>query len=412
MKKKRIRVLQLIDILKGGGAEEWLKELTRLLDKDRFEVKVCYLLESPQETYVRELSQTGAKVLYIGINKGISKSILSSTTLKNNSFFRALARHSYILYCLTKLRSLYRIIVRERIEIIHSHLHYSFLLASLMGRELKIPVVCQVPQMRSQTAKTAPWSFSAYKFFNHYVSSFYTNISEDELVRYGRVPREKIRFIKGVVDLETINPVEKRFNPLVDEFNLENAFPILLSMGRFVPEKGHKHSLDVAWKLKQRFPGAKLFILGEGWEMEKFNSMVKERDLQNTIIMPGYRRDLHYFYSIADIYLRTCLLEGGSLANYQAMAYGNPIVGFETKAPTETITHGVNGFLAPLGDTEKMTDHVLNLAGNKDLREAISIESRDYAYRNLDIRDTIRSIESEYENLCNGKRKPYSKRKK
>lgn len=411
MKQKRIRVLQLIDILKGGGAEEWLKDLSRLIDRDRFEIKVCYLLESPQKTYIEEISRAGIKVIYIGLDKKISQSILGSSALGRNTVLRSIARHSYLFYALTKLRSLYRTIVKERIELIHTHLHYSFLLASLLRRSIKIPIVCQVPQMKLQTEKTSPWSFTAYRLFGSAVDSFYTNISREELMKYGRIPQEKIQFIKGVVDLNTIKPVRREENPLIEEFGLQDAFPIFISIGRFVPEKGHSYAIEVVERLKSQFPKLRLFLLGEGWELEKYRETVKKRGLEDTVIMPGYRRDLHNFYSLADIFLRTCLIEGGSLANYYAMAYGNPIVAFETKAPTETITHGKNGFLAPLGDIEKMTGYAAMLAEKEDLRSLISNESRAYANEKLDIRDTIQSIESDYIRLCNGKGTHYRNKK-
>ncbi len=403
MKQKRIRVLQLIDILKGGGAEEWLKDLSRLLDRDRFEIKVCYLLESPQKTYIEEISESGIKVIYIGLDKRISQSILGSSALGRNTVLRAFARHSYLFYALTKLNSLYRTIVKERIEIIHTHLHYSFLLASLLRRRIRIPIVCQVPQMKLQTEKTSPWSFTAYRFLGSAVDTFYTNISREELIKYGRIPEEKIQFIKGVVDLNAVRPVKREENPIIQEFGLQDSFPVLISMGRFVPEKGHSYAIDAATRMKAKFPRLKLFVLGEGWELEKYREIIKKRGMQDTIIMPGYRRDLQYFYSVADIFLRTCLIEGGSLANYYAMAYGNPIVAFETKAPTETITHGKNGFLVPLGDVDKMMEFAAMLAENDELRENISNESRAYARDKLDIRDTIQSIESDYTRLCNGK---------
>jgi glycosyltransferase involved in cell wall biosynthesis len=410
--QRRIRVLQLIDILKGGGAEEWVKEISRLLDPGRFEIKVCYLLESPRKTYPEEIANLGAKVIYIGLNRKLSSSILASPALSENTYFRALARHLYIFYSLTKLRSLYRTIVKERIDLIHTHLHYSFLLASILGKHMDIPVVCQIPQMRSQTIQTAPWSFFAYRMLQNSVDAFYTNISEEELIVHASIPREKIRFIKGVIDLDSIDIVERSTNPLVEEFGLEDRFPILLSMGRFVPEKGHIHAVEAASRMRASFPKLKLFILGEGWELERFKRLIREKNLEDVIELPGYRRDLNNFYSIADIYLRTCLIEGGSLANYNAMAYGNPIVGFETKAPTETITHEKNGFLAPYGDIEKMVEYTLSLARDPELCKRLSRASRDFAHQNLDIRDTIKSIEQEYLRLCNGRKRNYRKKKK
>ncbi|MDQ7823093.1 MAG: glycosyltransferase family 4 protein [Candidatus Eremiobacteraeota bacterium] len=408
---RRIRVLHLIDILKGGGVEEWVKEISRLMPREKFEMKLCYLLESHQRVYIEELTSLGTKVTYIGLPKKISKSILSSPTLSDNPFFRSIARYGYIPYCLTLIKSLCRLAVKERIEVIHTHLHYSFITGSIVGRFLNIPVICQIPQMRSQTLKTASWSFLAYRLLKNCVSSFFTNISAEELIKYSGVSPEKIIYFKGVVDLNDIRPVKRDENPLVKEFGLQGAFPILLSIGRFVPEKGHKYAIDVAERLKVHYPAMKLFILGEGWEMNTFRSLVCERGLSDTIILPGYRRDLNYFYSLTDIYLRTYLIEGGNLSNYAASAYGNPIVGFDTKAPTETIIDGHNGFLVPTKDVEKMVACLMELASDEELRRRIGQANREFAFANLDIMSTMRLFQSEYERLSLGRAPSYRKKK-
>ena len=401
--KERLKILHLIDDLQGGGTSEWVKELVRLTDRKRFEPVVAYLVKIPGYNYEEELRALGVPVFYLGFER-LSKQVLSVGTVRTRHGMRTFLRRLYALGCLIHLPAIIRLARREGIDVFHTHLHYSFILGALAGRRLGIPVVHQVPQLKAQTRQGASWAFAAYRWLHPWVNLFFTGLSVEELVQAGGVPQEKIRRITGTVDLETVGSISADQNRIVAEFHLQDAFPILLSVGRFVPEKGHALALEVLQLLKADFPKIRLIILGEGWEFEKFKSHVSADGLSEHVVLPGYRRDLGEFYSAAHLYLRTSLIEGYNMASNAAMAYGKPVVGFETGSPSELICSDSNGILVPKADVSAMAQSVCELIRGEAKRNRLGSAGRQLVEQHWDIRKAVRLFEAAYQRLAKGVR--------
>lgn len=400
MTKRRVNVLLLVDTLKGGGVEEWVKELVRLMDRERFEPTVCYLTDLRYKDGASYADVIGryAEVYHIGFGNKLSTGKARSF-LHSKSKVRPLLQWLYLPVSLSHLPALYRIVRKKKIDVIHSFMHYSLVLGAIAGRLCRIPVVYQVTESRAQLKEGRPsWLFRAMGFLEPHVDVFFTGQAREELHEAG-VPEGKIKPIRGAIDIEGLLRVPPGENPIADEFSLRGAFPVLLSVGRFTPEKGHVHALDVIKDVMKDYPDARLIILGDGWEYEKIKEMVSDLGLSGRALLPGFRADLENFYSIADIYLRTNLVETGTLSSFRAMAYGLPVVGFKNPAG-ECIIEGTSGLLVPTGDSIRMAGAVKTLAKDERLRSAIGEKARAYAEENLDIRKAIRDFEGEYMRLA------------
>jgi len=400
LNKRRVNVLLLVDTLKGGGVEEWVKEIVRSMDRERFAPTVCYLTDLRYKdgaSYADEIGRY-AEVYHIGFGKPLSTEKAKSF-LHSKSRVRTLLQWLYLPVSLSHLPLLYRLIKKKRINVIHSFMHYSLVLGAIAGRLCRIPVVYQVTESRAQLKEGRPsWLFRAMGFLEPHVDVFYTGLSQKELMESG-VPEGKIKPIRGAIDIEGLVRIMPEENPLLDEFSLRGSFPVLLSVGRFTPEKGHVHAIAVLKEVLKDYPDARLIILGDGWEYEKIKDIASAAGLLDRMLLPGFRADLENFYSIADVYLRTNLVETGTLSSFRAMAYGLPVVGFKNPAK-ECIIDGTSGLLVPAGDSICMAGAVKTLAKDERLRSALGEKARAYAEENLDIRKAVRDFEEEYMRLA------------
>jgi glycosyltransferase involved in cell wall biosynthesis len=300
------------------------------------------------------------------------------------------------------LVKLFLLLKKEKIDVIHTHLFYAFIFGGLTGKLLKIPVVYSVPAMKSQMDGPFPWVFPMYRRLGFLIDTFMTGISKEELTAHG-VPLKKIVLFHGSINLDKITQTRRDSNPIIERYGLEDSYPILLSVGRFDPSKGHQHSLEAVAKLKEKFPSIKLIILGEGLEYEKYLDIVeKDVSLTDIVTLPGFVKDPGPFYSAADIYLRTTLYEGMNRAGYLAMAYSKPVVGFDTRAPTEAVVDGENGLLVPVGDTEELAESISRLAADKALQKKLGSGALWYIVENQNISSAINAFEQAYSKLVRG----------
>jgi glycosyltransferase involved in cell wall biosynthesis len=90
---------------------------------------------------------------------------------------------------------------------------------------------------------------------------------------------------------------------------------------------------------------------------------------------------LPQYYHACDLYLMTGREEGGPAAVLEALASGTPFIGHRTGMAPDVIDHGVNGFLADVGDVDDLAVAAEQLIDSGALREQFAREGRRTAER-------------------------------
>jgi len=176
--------------------------------------------------------------------------------------------------------------------------------------------------------------------------------------------------IKRSIDL-TYNFVDQRIYYPRDVSSLRNDFvqpneKLLIHISNFRPVKRVMDVVEIFAKVNREIPSRLLFV-GEGPELSKVMSRVKELGLMERVIFCGKQEDVAQIISLADIMLLPSEIESFGLVALEAMACGVPTIGSNTGGIPELITHGETGFLAPVGDTDTMARDVLRLLRDEQL---------------------------------------------
>lgn len=158
-------------------------------------------------------------------------------------------------------------------------------------------------------------------------------------------PAERVTWIPGTADLP-------RFTAAADagairaEFGLGEA-PVIVSVARLAPNRGHELLLAGFRLLLQELPAARLLLVGKGETRARLERLVAEFGLGAAVVFTGYRdRDLPAVLAAADVF---ALMAAGSdescRAALEAMAAGRPVVARRVGALPETVVHGETGLL-------------------------------------------------------------------
>ena len=159
------------------------------------------------------------------------------------------------------------------------------------------------------------------------------------------IPAERTHWVPGVADLP-------RFQGLLDpapvreEFRLGRA-PVIVSVSRLAPNRGHELLLVAFQLLLRTLPEARLLLVGKGETRERLEHHVASMNLTSHVIFTGYRdRDLPAVVAAADCF---ALMAAGSddscRAVLEAMAAGRPVVARRVGALPETVVDGETGLL-------------------------------------------------------------------
>ncbi len=399
----RLRILHVLDGLAGGGSEEWVRDIVALLPRREFEFTVCHLFPSAGKfQYAAELQALGASVIYVG--------------LRDQWFADLTPRPALVRFALRAIRSpyyrwirpwvqhpimfvrLWRACRRARPDVAHCHVFHAFVHGVLAARAAGVPaVIYTVPALRAQVTGRYSWVFPAYRWLGRLVDRFVTAISAEELEREAAIPYERITLIRGAVNFRSIRHVPREANPALGEFGLDGAFPIVLLTGRFSTEKGQAVAVRAARDLRVSHPHLRLILLGEGEDLDAVRALVAAEGMEATVVFPGFRTDLENFYSLADIYWRTSLIEGMNRACFLAMAYGLSIVAFDTKAATEVLEDGKTALLVPPEDTAALAAASRRLLASSELARTLGRAAVERCRQDWDIDPAIRKIAELYQ---------------
>ncbi len=180
----------------------------------------------------------------------------------------------------------------------------------------------------------------------------------------------KIPTSNQVVIVNAVDPIECRrlANPghrreLVAKLGLDQAFPLLLSVGRLAPNKGFEMVPRALASAAQRLPSSWTWVLaGEGAARRTIEDSVMASGIASHCVLAGRLtdEDLHNLYSVADWFIHPTLYEGSSIVTLEAMAHGLPVIVSNTGGLPDKVEEGVTGFLVPPGNLDALAEALIN----------------------------------------------------
>ena len=81
------------------------------------------------------------------------------------------------------------------------------------------------------------------------------------------------------------------------------------------------------------------------------------------------------------------------------MACSVPCVTSHTGGLPELVKEGISGYTAPVGDVDKMAEHVLAILDNESEYEKLAKSTREYAFDNFHVNKIIPQYVSLYEKI-------------
>jgi len=159
--------------------------------------------------------------------------------------------------------------------------------------------------------------------------------SKHELVHDMGFAAERVRVVHPGVDA--------RFTPGGER----SATPLVVAVGRLVPVKRFHLLVEALVALKPRLRDLEAVIVGEGYERESLEALVRERGAEEWISLPGRVDDdeLLTLYRRAWVVASTSAREGWGMTLTEAAACGTPAVATDIAGHRDAIVADRSGLL-------------------------------------------------------------------
>lgn len=173
---------------------------------------------------------------------------------------------------------------------------------------------------------------------------------------------------------------------------------ILLHMSNFRSVKRIPDVINIFARVREQVP-TKLLLVGEGPELSVAREMVWGLGLGDDVRFLGRQDEVASLFAAADLLLLPSEKESFGLVALEAMASGTPVIGSLAGGIPEVVTHGVTGFLSPVGDVQSMTNDAIRLLTDASLYATFQRSGLESAKENFNLHDKVMQYERIYENL-------------
>jgi glycosyltransferase involved in cell wall biosynthesis len=164
-----------------------------------------------------------------------------------------------------------------------------------------------------------------------------------------KIPLDKFLVIENGIDLTEIQEKRGALSPreLKRRFNIDAAAHVALYVGRLVVQKNLGLMIEGFADFARTHKDWKLLLVGEGACRGELETMIKERNLDDTVYLVGEIENVHPYYAASDCCLSVSNIEGMSNVHLEALAHGVPVLSTKTGGTSRLIVEGETGLSIP-----------------------------------------------------------------
>ncbi len=259
----------------------------------------------------------------------------------------------------------------NKFDIVHSTLFNTNLHARVAARMAGVPVVTIEEQ--SDYERYNPTFGYIFRFISHILASDFTDkiipnseFVRDSLSRAERIARNKFFVIHNAMDPDRFN-IQLTKEESRKKINLAKEADVIGCVASLSQRKGHIYLLDAFGKVLDLFPQAKLLLVGDGPLRTKLKEIVDKKEISESVIFTGVRKDIPELLLSMDIYVSASLNEAFGVSLIEAMYMQLPCVATKVGGVPEVIKDGQTGVLVPPRDSDNLAKAIIDLLNNRRL---------------------------------------------
>ena len=307
--------------------------------------------------------------------------------------------------------ALYRILRRERFDIVHTHTpkggllgQYAALLARVPLRVHTIHGLYFPGSMRPERRWRYVWLERITLAFSHH--NFSQNPEDVPVAIAERIARaDRLEQVGNGIRLARFDPArfpagERR--RIRAELGLGDDDVVIGMVGRLVAEKGYLEALEAARRVARRCPRAR-FVFAGGAEAKPDAiplDAAARHGVADVAQLLGHREDVERLYAAMDVFMLPSHREGFPRAVMEAAAMGLPCVVTDVRGCRQTVDHEVTGLIVPPRDAAALAGALARLVEDPAERARLGAAGRAKALREFDEATVVDAIARAYRRLA------------
>jgi glycosyltransferase involved in cell wall biosynthesis len=362
---------KILILIKGfglGGAERLIVDSLPYLNRTQFDYEFAYMLPW-KDFLVPTITKAGFPVHCLGMQKTWHFPLMQ--------------------------RRLQALMQQCGFDLIHADLPVTGVLARVMGRRFGIPVIYTEhnlqeryhPLTRCANALTFGWNDCVLAVSEEVAAS---------INRSGLGKKTRVMTLLNGVPVEQVRAEAGNVNGLREEFGIPANHLVVGTVAVFRRQKRLQDWLEVASRIAKQQKNVTFLLVGHGPEESMLRSRIRELDIEDRVVMPGFRPDGRRVMALMDVFLMTSEFEGLPMALLEAMALRKPVVATAVGGIPEVVNSGDEGFLTPVGAVDELAECTTNLLNDHQLRRRMGERGAAKVEEKFHIKHRVKFIEALY----------------
>ena len=307
------------------------------------------------------------------------------------------------------LAELVRIFRRERFDLVHTHNPKPGILGRIGARLAGVPFVVNTvhgfyatpddPLSKRLPVMALEWLAARFSDLELYQSAEDLGWAR----RWRFTSRANSVLLGNGTDLARFDPVttsDKQIAQARGTLGVREGELVVGTVGRMVREKGYREFFAAARRVRQMLPHVRFVAVG-GRDPDKRDAIRQEElaGARDDVVFVEWRTDIPLLLASMDIFVLASWREGLPRSAIEAAAMGKAMVLTDIRGCREVARHGVEGILVPPRDAERLSQAILALARDPELRRRLGKAARSRALERFDELQVTDNVVARYRDL-------------
>jgi N-acetyl-alpha-D-glucosaminyl L-malate synthase BshA len=327
----------------------------------------------------------------IRLDPGIPRIYYHEVEVSNYPLFQ------YPPYCLALASRMAEVAENYDLDLLHVHYAIPHSIAAMLAQQMMAPKrrLPFITTLHGTDITLVGMDRSYYPItkFSIEKSDGITSISQDlrrHTYEVFGVPND-IRVIHNFVNVDIYKPPPDR--PTNEKR--------LMHISNFRPVKRVVDCIRVLAEVLKQTP-AHLYMVGDGPDRPAAHGLARELGIERHVTFMGKQDHVERIFPQMHVLLMPSEMESFGLGALEGMACGVAPLTTRVGGVPELVTHGVNGFLEPVGDIHAQAARVIELITSDDLYQKMSTAARQTAEQRFASSIIIPQYEEYYRQIVSG----------
>lgn len=390
-KKIKKRILYISHSATVAGAEMSLLHLLKNLNREKYQPLVIFPEDGILKKYVDEL----------GIQTVVSPLIW---WIPGESWNGRHHYNSMLKGLNNRVNSIRQIIKMGGIDLVQTNT-ITIIEGALAARAEGIPHIWHVCENLLESELLKPYIpvETVFSLVNE-LSDQIVVISEYQEKRLKTfINNDKIRLIYEGIPVDEYKKISAdKENPLRKKLGIADNEILIAALGSLTTRKNPDAFIAMAAEILKKRKNLSFVWLGKPTDNELFRKIqakISALNLEKYVFFPGFCKNVPKALYEIDIFVHTSFNENLSLVCIEAMAVGKPVISTRCGGPEEVVSDGESGYLVSIDNKDELTEKILKLLDNPDLRMKMGRKGRIRAENLFDVKKNIKNFETMYDDI-------------